>query len=180
MPPLTVDAEFVGLNSHGEVTLNPDSSLAIDQRFYLRLNSNRQAFVYVLNEDADGVATVLYPYPGAVQPLPAGAPIRLPGGMKSQLTWQITSGSAYEEFLVIAATQPMRELESIIADWRTVQTSIRSAGALVDDGVGPLILGAKLNAILEAFKVAQGGEAWVQRFRFQAQRQSPVATNAAQ
>lgn len=183
-PPWDSQVQFLRMAAGGDEVLAGDARLATNDRFYLKLRSNRPSFVYVLNEDADGIATVLFPAADDVNPVPAGADLRLPGNALSQQAWQLTSDSAHEEFVVIAAVEALPSLEQELQRWRRVEhsTAVRSAGAIVaaDDVI---LSGERLRAAMAEAGEQAPGQARVWQFRFRTrsdQRQSPEATKPAQ
>jgi eukaryotic-like serine/threonine-protein kinase len=128
------EAQFLRIEDSGEGVIGSADPVHVGDRIYLRLHSNRASHVYVLNEDADGVATVLFPTVHDRNPLPAGQGLRLPGGVDSTLAWQVTSGSQHEEFVLIAALQPLDALESALAEWSQAREAeaTRSTSTIVD------------------------------------------------
>ena len=91
-------------------TLHPGDLLA------LTLTLTQSSFVYVLNEDATGQLSALYPLADLDRrnPLPA-ATLELPGRMHGQpFRWRVSSSSAREEFLVVIAPQAIDEIESAL------------------------------------------------------------------
>jgi hypothetical protein len=77
--------------------------------------------VYVLNEDDQGNAFVLFPVPrlDVANPLPGGALHRLPGRVAGEsIDWVVTSAGGRERFLVVASREPLRPLERQLAGVR--------------------------------------------------------------
>jgi serine/threonine protein kinase len=183
-PAWEADVRFLRMAAQGDEVLSAHDRLAPSDRFYLQMRSNRPSFVYVLNEDADGIATVLYPSARDANPVPAGVELRLPGTAQSRLAWQLTSASAHEEFVVISAAEALPTLEAELRKWQQVAApgAVRAAGAVV--AVDPAVLsGARLRAALAEAAAQPPGEARVWQFRFATrsdQRQSPDATKPAQ
>jgi hypothetical protein len=106
----------------------------------------------VLNEDAAGNATVLFPVAGGAEnPLPGGAVLTLPGGAESTLAWEVTADSAREEFVVIDSLTPLAELDRQLSAWKHARAAdnTRAVGALVD-APGPQVQGEHLQRILAA------------------------------
>jgi serine/threonine protein kinase len=183
-PPWEADARFLRISANGDEVLAADTRLALSDRFYLQLRSNRPSFIYVLNEDADGIATVLYPTTADANPVPAGVELRLPGTAQSRLAWQLTSASAHEEFVVISAIEALPALEAELRQWRQVAqpAAVRGAGAVVA-GDNTVLSGARLLAAMAEAAELAPDDARVWQFRFSTQsdqRQSPEATKPAQ
>jgi len=126
-------ARFERVSNNGNVEIASNATLRVGDRLRLILDSTRETWVYVLNEDAAGTATVLFPLDAgtARNPLAAGASLQLPGGQGSTLAWEVTADSAAEEFVVIAALRPLAQLDSALADWRRAART-RAVGALAD------------------------------------------------
>jgi hypothetical protein len=76
--------------------------------------------VYVVNQDEQGVAVLLFPLPGQklTNPLPAGALHRLPGlpvTGSEPLYWQVTTAAGRERFFVFASPARQASLEATLA-----------------------------------------------------------------
>ncbi len=158
-PPWTSDAAFLRVGTSGDEPLGPSASVRVGDRLRLHFSSNRDAYVYVLNEDADGQATVLFPLPGMDNPVRADAALDLPGGAGSTLAWEVSDGADHEEFLVFASPEPLQELESAVERWRQAQPTQRSVGSVVDT-VPPEISGTHLRAALKAAEDGGGDTPW--------------------
>lgn len=163
-------AQFLRVESAGDVELAANASLRIGDHLRLRLRSSRNAWVYVLNEDAAGNATVLYPLANNAPNLQhAGGVLTLPGGDGSTLAWEVTADSSREEFLVIASLAPQPELENLLAGWRHVLAAPngdkRSVGMVVDAPVA-ILHGEHLKRLLALLHHdTQHVRVW--QFRFQ-------------
>lgn len=136
------------------VELAANSTLRVGDRLRMTLRSTRDAYVYVLNEDAEGNATVLFPQEAANlrNPQHGGVTLQLPGGAGSALAWEVTADSAREEFVVVDALQPLPELERALADWQRARVAgddTRAVGAIVN-APPPVVQGEHLRKILAA------------------------------
>jgi hypothetical protein len=112
-----VSAAFDLLQDGREVRLTPGSQLAVGNRISLSINSSRPVYVYVVNQDDNGEAHLLFPLTGLVQgnPIPGGVR-RLPGLKGSEeYYWQVTSASGREHFYVYVATKRLVDLEQLVA-----------------------------------------------------------------
>ena len=158
------DARFVRVGERGDETLDANATVRVGDKLRLHFASDRAAWVYVLNEDANGVATLLFPLPGMANPLPAHAALDLPGGTGSTLAWQVGDGAEREEFLVFASTQPLSALEDAVAQWRSARGVQRSLDAVVDVAA-PEISGEHLQQAIRAVD-ADTDAASVQRWHF--------------
>jgi hypothetical protein len=144
--------QFMRVEPSGNVEMAADSTLRVGDRLRLNLLSSRDAYVYVLNEDDAGNATVLFPSAatGARNPLQHGVTLQLPGGSDSTLAWEVTADSTREEFVVVAALQPLAAMDAELAGWRhAVDTNAdtRTVGAIVSMPA-PLMRGEHLRHIL--------------------------------
>ncbi|MGA9341017.1 MAG: serine/threonine-protein kinase [Rhodanobacteraceae bacterium] len=155
VPAWSADAAFIRTRGNTIETLRDDATVRAGDRLRLRLHSNRASSVYVLNEDSDGNATVLYPLDGGTTSvLPLRSETVLPGATRDPtLAWEVTGDSAREEFLVVAALKPGASLESSIAAWRRSAQSApddttRSLGALVSGDDAPVLHGVHLRTIV--------------------------------
>jgi len=97
------------------------AALHLGDRVELLLQSSAPVWTYVVNEDRQGVATLLFPLQGLDRqnPLPAGSEATLPGargGVAQQ--WQVTSAGGDEHFLVILARAPLPEAERLLSRWQ--------------------------------------------------------------
>jgi hypothetical protein len=107
----------------------------------------------VLNEDASGDATVLFPQEAADlrNPQRGGVILQLPGGTGSSQAWEVTADSSREEFVVVAALQALPQLDAALADWRRAHVAAaddsRAVGAIVD-APRAIIQGEHLRQIL--------------------------------
>lgn len=144
--------KFLRVANAGDAELAPDSTLRVGDRLRMQMRSTRDTFVYVLNEDAAGNAIVLFPQEAANlrNPQRGGATLQLPGGVDSSLAWEVTADSAREEFVVVAALQPLPELEQAIFGWQRAHIpadTTRAVGAIVD-APAAVIQGVHLRRIL--------------------------------
>jgi serine/threonine protein kinase len=145
--------KFLRIESSGNVELDANSTLRVGDRLRMTIRSTRDAYLYVLNEDATGNAVVLFPQGagGAKNPIPHGASLQLPGdGDNSTLAWEITADSAREEFVVIQSLQPLPDLDRQLAGWQqpvAADSGTRAVGAVVQ-APAPLLRGEHLLGIL--------------------------------
>ena len=146
--------QFLRVEPTGNVEIAANSSLHVGDRLRLNLHSTRDAYVYVLNEDAAGNATVLFPQEaaGLRNPQRSGATLQLPGGEGSTLAWEVTADSVREEFVVVTALAPLPELDRALADWQhahVADAETRAVGAIVNTPA-VTIQGEHLRHILSA------------------------------
>lgn len=100
----------------------------------LRYRNPEVAYVYVINEDANGESYQLFPIEGSAinNPLPADADLRLPGrvdGLDSD--WQVTSRGGQERFYVVVSPRPLPALaERRLAQAGSVEAALQSSANL--------------------------------------------------
>ena len=98
---------------------------------FLAFTCPETVHVYVLDEDRRGERFVLFPIPGLepVNPLPANRRYRLPGSRRGvRRSWLVTSSGERETILVVAAREPVPELErelSVLRAAEAVQPVVR-------------------------------------------------------
>jgi len=116
----------------GNTAIVDGATIALGDRLTLAFHSNRDAYVYVFDDDGSGQAAVLFPLPDVApaNPLAGGSEHQLPGrhGLQA-LSWQVSSDSMRDSFVVVASDQPQPQLENAIAAWRHAQQG-NSRGAL--------------------------------------------------
>ena len=114
-------ATFYRVDASGRQPLHDGDAVALGEFLSLRFESDRPSYVYVFDADDAGHATVLFPLEGIapVNPLTAAAPHELPGTLGSKaLNWRIDSHASRENFVVVAAANPLPSLERAISDWQ--------------------------------------------------------------
>lgn len=137
VPAWDSSVSFLRVDASGDTELASNATLRVGDRLRMRLRSTRDTYVYVLNEDAAGNATVLFPQESANlrNPQHGGATLQLPGGEGSTLAWEVTADSNREEFVVVTALQPLPELDRALAGWRQAHFAsddTRAVGAIVN------------------------------------------------
>lgn len=144
--------QFLRVEPGGDAPLDANSTLRVGDRLRMLATSTRESYFYVLNEDAAGNATVLFPLEDATDtPLHAGVQLQLPGGAGSTQAYEVTADSEREEFLVIASLAPLADLENELHRWRHATPAeaapTRSVGAIANVPA-PLLEGAHLRRLL--------------------------------
>jgi hypothetical protein len=113
--------EFQRVGAHGSAALADGTSIAMGDRLVLQFRSNQPAFVYIFDDDGSGTAGVLFPLAGVepANPLAANTAYRLPGKQSGEsVAWTVSSHAEREEFVVVAASTALPELERAIAEWQ--------------------------------------------------------------
>jgi serine/threonine protein kinase len=145
--------KFLRVADSGDVELAANSTLRVGDTLRLQMHSTRDTYIYVLNEDAAGDATVLFPQEAANlrNPQHGGDTLQLPGGTGSSQAWEVTADSAREEFVVVAALQALPQLDTALAAWQRAHVAAaddsRAVGAIVD-APAVVIQGEHLRRIL--------------------------------
>jgi len=101
-----------------EVRVQQGMRVAPGDGLSLQVQASVPAHVYVVNEDEQGEAYLLFPLPGQAftNPLPAGEPHRLPGVQDGQrLSWRVTSAGGREHFLIFASPERLPAFEQMFA-----------------------------------------------------------------
>ena len=116
----SVDAAFYR-GRQQRVRLDRGDRVAPGDSVSLRIQGSAPLHVYVVNEDDGGNAFLLFPSPGLLpeNPLPAGAPVVLPGKKDGEpFNWQVTSGGGTEHLVIIASPRPLPALDQELAALR--------------------------------------------------------------
>ena len=116
--PYEIDARFYRVADATPVALASGSRVAPGDRLYLAVHVSTPVHLYVINQDDNGEAWLLFPLPGqdVVNPLQANTTHRIPGRQgEDLLDWQVTSAGGRERFLIVANPEPLPNLERAIA-----------------------------------------------------------------
>lgn len=99
------------------VELTQGATIHAGDELYMTVTPQRNLYLYVINEDAAGVRTAIYPCRnwGRSRPLAAGRPHRLPPPLFGRQTfWPIQSMTSLERLLVLASTRSLDLLEPAV------------------------------------------------------------------
>jgi hypothetical protein len=113
-----VEASLVRRGDRGPELLANGDRVKPGDRLSLDIRSTRPTWVYVLNEDDQGERYLLFPQPrfDLANPLAPDVAHVLPGPIAGrENAWTVTSAGEQEYFLVVAALQPVPELEAEIS-----------------------------------------------------------------
>ncbi|MEO8260158.1 MAG: serine/threonine-protein kinase [Acidobacteriota bacterium] len=117
----TIETAFYRVVNGQKIRLRAGSRVEPGDNLFAELRSSVPTYVYIVNEDERGEAHLLFPLPGqsVSNPLPAGAPQRLPGtqdGQQSQeVYWVVTEAGGREHFTIFASPTPLDLLERVFA-----------------------------------------------------------------
>lgn len=145
-------------------TLASGSAVAPGDRLELEIESDRTAWVYVLNSDERGRAFVLFPLPGLdlQNPVPGERRHRLPGtGAGRRRYWGVDTAGGREHFLVLTSVARSEAFEAAVAslprpasgtaplefDASSVDALSRGVGALLPGP--PAEHGAEVSSLFE-------------------------------
>jgi hypothetical protein len=181
-----VAAEFFASRNGNNVKLAPDSQVAPGDKIFMTLQLSKPAYAYVINQDDNGEAYVLFPLPGQklTNPLPAGDASRIPGTRnEDELFWQVTSAGGREHFLVFVAPERLTAFERVLAALPRAESgrpvlsaqlprealgNIRGVGGLATTGQAAPSTASALESLLPM--AAQGEAAkglWARQITFQ-------------
>lgn len=151
-----LDATLYRVTAGAREALRTGDLVAPGDELALEVNAYEPVHVYVLSEDEAGAVFVLFPLAsrGARNPIPAGAPHRLPGREGAEeLTWQVTSAGGRETFLVLASRTPLPPVAEVAAGIPEASTDAPVAYRRLPAealarlrGVGGIVKGAPLRA----------------------------------
>lgn len=122
---------LLALRAGAEVELFDGDPVAVGDQLELEVRSAQPLHLYVFNEDERGHLYALFPLPDHLpqNPVPGGAPLRLPGTRAGvPQSWQIDSAGGTESVVVIAGEQPVEAAEELL---RTIAAAAPGAEATV-------------------------------------------------
>lgn len=111
-------AAFHSRRNGRDVRLRQGAEVAPGDRLFLDFEASQPAFVYVVNQDEQGEAYLLFPLPGysPTNPLPPGEAHRLPGRQNGEdIYWQVSSAGGREHFYLFASAERPLAFENLLA-----------------------------------------------------------------
>jgi eukaryotic-like serine/threonine-protein kinase len=131
--------------------LRASDRLAPGDHLFLEIETSVPAYVYVVNEDEHGKATLLYPLPGRHDALPPAKPNRLPGIVAGdEKYWQVTTPGRREHFVIFVSPTRVPEVEQVVASLPPPVVGAKVSGVSIPDelivklrGVGGLVSAPK-------------------------------------
>ncbi|MGV8041319.1 MAG: serine/threonine-protein kinase [Thermoanaerobaculaceae bacterium] len=164
----------------------PGGSVAPGDRLFLEVESGEPVHVYVLNEDERSGRFLLFPLAGldSANPLPAGVRHRLPGRRSGvPQAWEVSSAGGREAFLVVAAREPLPEIERELASFEAADPSrraeaggqpattgeLRGVGGLAASSAAPAAGARALDRLAARLAARQqaDGSVWVQQLELE-------------
>lgn len=160
LPPILAEQTRTELWRVGESQpLKAGDPLRTGDRIYLTVESDVPVHLYLINQDQAGASAALFPVQGAQwnNPLPPGEIHRLPGNTTWQYdSWEVSSAGGRESFMVIAALEPLQELESALSllDAAVPQDQVLRGESMVPTttGTDPGLAAAALAGALESLR----------------------------
>lgn len=129
--------------------LPPGAAVSMGDALSLDFEASAPLFVYVINEDDLGNASLLFPLPGLMpsNPLAARRRHRLPGMRGDQpLFWQVDSAGGRERFLIVASPERLADFEAAMSGLtrpEVDQAPLDDKATLRLRGVASLVAGAR-------------------------------------
>ncbi len=112
------EAQMVARRDGADVPLRPGDVVHPGDGLVLDVRASRDVYVYVFNEDAEGVMTALFPIRGfePSNPIPGGGSSRLPGSFDGEPhRWRVsTLGGGRECFAIVASRSPVKAAEALL------------------------------------------------------------------
>jgi hypothetical protein len=170
---VSVQVEVSRLAAGGEQPIAPCAALAAGDQLLMRLKSNHEVFVYVLTQtEAEPRVTTLFPAGGDLQnPLAGNAELTLPGTFDGEPRyWPVRDSDRRERLLVVAARQPLPELEKRLVDERLARDHAMPAApseTLREIDIVPSAPAMNLNALAASLRRQRPpSELWVNVIEF--------------
>lgn len=118
-PPLEAEVQITAQRGGLSTPLASGDLITPRDRVDLSIHLNRDAYVYVLNRDSEGEATVLFPMAGDPRGnhLEGGREHAIPGEIGGERRyWGIGREGSMETFLVLASVEPLEQFESALTE----------------------------------------------------------------
>ena len=183
----TVEAALYRLGKSGtRERLESGSRLALEDKLILTIEASRELYVYVINEDAQGRASALFPMHGfeLQNPLPAHQRHTLPGSRDGEeKSWEVNSRGGREHLLLVGSPVRLIEFEAEMDKLprpregqmampipESARVHLRGIGGLAD--APQRVPGATAGRLFEMAEQLEGRPervegAWVRRFELE-------------
>jgi hypothetical protein len=129
--PYRIRAAFWRRTSNGDEPLTAGSRLSLKDTLALKVDASVPVFVYVLNQDEQGNAYLLYPLEdnlAGVRALPIGE-TRIPATNISE-GWVVNSPGGHEHFLIAVSRERLTDFEQEVGNLPRPQTGAVMAAAM--------------------------------------------------
>lgn len=114
---LQATVRFTGNDQMHFTQFEKGDEVGSDTQLEVKIKLNRDAYVYVLNRDAEGTTVLLYPMAnaGPHERLAAGSEHTIPGEIGGDhIRWTLSDTQGTERFLVLASLEPLPEFEKAL------------------------------------------------------------------
>lgn len=112
-PSFEIDCAFYRAEPGGDVRLEEGMAVAVGDKLYLRARASSPFYLYVFNEDAEGLSYCLFPTGDRSVPFEADVEQRLPG---DDGHWYVsTPGGGAEYLFVVASLEPDAVAQDLMA-----------------------------------------------------------------
>lgn len=114
---LQATVRFTGNDQMQFTQFEKGDEVGSDTQLEVKIKLNRDAYVYVLNRDAEGSTVLLYPMAnaGPHERLAAGSEHTIPGEVGGDhIRWTLSATQGAERFLVLASLEPLPEFEKAL------------------------------------------------------------------
>ena len=170
---VSVQVTVARLAAGREEPIAPCSALDAGDQLLMRLKSNREVFVYVLTQtEAEPKITTLFPSGGDLEnPLAGRTEFVLPGTFDGETRyWPVRDSARRERLLVVAAREPLPELDKRLVDERLAREHASSPAPgenLREIEIVPRVPAMNLNALAASLRRQRPPrELWVNIIEF--------------
>ncbi len=150
MDPLLATTQLESVNASGTTRILANgSSVSVGEKLRLRVRTEKDTRLYVINTDQNGAAFLLFPIPGMdlVNPLRGHKDYVLPGPRDGiALDWLVTSRGTQERMVIIASGAPLPALEQELLNWVTAGSENTASIAIPLRGIGGLAAGSSTSS----------------------------------
>ncbi len=179
--PIQAEATFFLGSANPPRALIPGSLVQPGDRLFLEFVAPDPLYVYLINEDDNGDAYVLFPLPGMDQtnPLPPGTHRLPPTRDGTPYAWTVSSAGGREHFLIAASSAPIPILENLLEDLPVV-TEVAALGLAaipIASGQASLLRGVGVLMADPGAVDDSAGAAMIEKVRAALEKDSPQSKN---
>jgi hypothetical protein len=138
---LTMRCDLFRTTEGATERLGEGQPVAVGDHLFLVMETSREAWVYVFNEDDAGNVYLLFPLTAmdVANPLRAGQRWRLPGRLDDvERTWDVDTAGGRERLFVVGSTRPLHELEQALAGVPEAGMAKPVSAEILHRGIGGL------------------------------------------